>query len=69
MIGATSRVKLGVPPDMATAAKGIATAGISASPSAIQVRRLRMLGVICTPKVAQDATDLADRASAAQRLA
>ncbi len=30
---------------------------------------LRMLGVICTPKLAEDATDLADRAAGAERFA
>ena len=45
-----------------------ASATRAAAASAIRVP-LRMLGVICTPKLAEDATDLADRAARAERLA
>ena len=43
------------------------TASASTAAAAIAMRvDLRMLGVICTPKLAQDAADLADRAACAQ---
>src|SRR4029078_13674439 len=44
----------------------------SASTAAAAIAKrvgLRMLCVICTPKLTQDAADLADRAAGAQRLA
>jgi hypothetical protein len=63
IIGATSRVKLGVPPDIARAAIGIVTAGIDASPAAIQ-ECLRMR-VMCAPQLAEHAADLTDRAARA----
>ena len=66
--GATSRVKLAlVSRGIASAAKGTASAGTSASDGDPGARR--MLGVICTPELAQRAADLADGAAGAERLA
>src|SRR6188508_1803034 len=74
MTGATSRVKLGTPARafssraIARAASGTARATVAAAATTNRVE-LRMLGVICTPKIAEDAANLADRAAGAQCLA
>ena len=71
IIGATSRVKLGGAA-LARAAPRRRECGerdrecAGAPPAAIaSCLRLRMLGVICTPKLAEDAADLADGAAGA----
>lgn len=77
MTGATSRVKLGALPDaadssalrvVASAASGTASARSAAAATAKRLP-LRMLGVVCTPELPEHATDLADRAVRAERLA
>src|SRR6476619_1686907 len=70
--GATSRVKLGAaagvvsPRTIASAASGTASDATPAATTAMRTP-LRMR-VICTPKLAESATDLADRAPDPQRL-
>src|SRR5262245_31665697 len=72
--GATSRVKLGTAARafssraIASAARGTARAAVAATATTRRVE-LRMLGVICTPKLAEGAADLTDRAAGAQGLA
>src|SRR5262245_10015669 len=74
MTGATSRVKLGTAARafssraIASAASGTARAAVAATATTRRVE-LRMLGVICTPKLAEGAADLADGAAGAQGLA
>src|SRR3970282_1617337 len=74
MIGATSRVKLGeapfefLPRVAASAASGIARA--RSAPATIAIRTaLRMLCVICTPKLAQSSANLANSAVRTKRVA
>src|SRR6187200_3051589 len=65
MTGATSRVKLG------TAARAFSSRAIAiAASGTARARRveLRMLGVICTPKLAEHAANLTNRAAGTQRL-
>ncbi len=52
---------------IASAASGTASDASAAATTAIRTP-LRMLGVICTPKLAEGATDLADRAADAKRI-
>ena len=72
--GATSRLKLGAaagascPLTIASAASGTASDASAAAAMAIRTP-LRMLGVICTPKLAEDAAELANGAAGAQRFA
>jgi len=72
--GATSRVKLGTAERafssraIASAASGTARAAVAATATTRRVE-LRMLGVICTPKLAEDAANLTNGAARAQRLA
>src|SRR5262245_9416581 len=74
MTGATSRVKLGTPARafssraIARAASGMTRATAAAAATTRRVE-LRMLGVICTPKLAEDAANLPDGAPCTQRLA
>jgi hypothetical protein len=65
--GAASAAEESPPPAPASAASGIASANTAAATIAIRTT-LRMLGVICTPKPAKLAADLADGAMDLERV-